>query len=149
MTKVYLLNQPLNASTFTIYTPGGNGVCYQFRGGNVTTKTPAWFMTDNEYYQHVLENSEQFKCGVVKYDKTTAIAVAKAKAEEAEAMAKANDDDNHNDDQVNCVESVTTVTEAINYVAEKWGEVAKTAKQAKDIANGYGVDFPNLKIGKR
>lgn len=149
MNKVYLLNQPLNASTFTVYTLGGNGVCYRFTGGNVNTKTPATFMTDNEYFQSVLEESEQFKCGLVKFDKNTAQAVAKAKAdelakmqEEAEALEAQVEEGNES------VESVTSVTEAINYVAEKWGEVAKTAKQAKEIALAHGVEFPNLKTGK-
>lgn len=146
MNKVYILNQPLNASTFTIYTPGGNGVCYQFRGGNVNTNTPATFMTENEYYQSVLENSEQFKANIVKYDRTTAQAIAKAKAEEAQKAAEEAEamTDVKASGTVNA-ENITSVTEAINYVAETWGEVAKTAKQAKAIAQAHGVEFPNLK----
>lgn len=156
MNRVYLLNMPLNGAEFTLYGKGGNGVVYKFKGGNVTTKTPAYFMTSDAYYQQLLESSEIFAQGKVKFDPMTAKAVAEENRRKAEeALLKAQEAENEPEGDASGTvadmkieEDVTSVTEAINYVAEKWGEVAKNAKQAKAIANSFGVDFPNLKVGK-
>jgi len=146
MTKTYILNRKMNASTFTVYTEGGNGVCYQFKGGNVNTNTLPFFVTDNEYYQYVLEHSEMFKTGTVSYDANTAKKVAQNAAKEVEA-ANANNSAKTEQEQI-VVSSIKSVTQAVNYVSENFGVVVRTAEQAKNEAAKHGVVFPNLKTGK-
>ena len=146
MTKTYILNRKMNASTFTVYTEGGNGVCYQFKGGNVNTNTLPFFVTDNEYYQYVLEHSELFKTGTVSYDANTAKKVAQNAAKEVEA-ANANNSAKTEQEQI-VVSTIKSVTQAVNYVSENFGVVVRTAEQAKNEAAKHGVVFPNLKTGK-
>lgn len=146
MTKTYILNRKMNASTFTVYTEGGNGVCYQFKGGNVNTNTLPFFVTDNEYYQYVLEHSDMFKTGTVSYDANTAKKVAQNAAKEVEA-ANANNSAKTEQEQI-VVSSIKSVTQAVNYVSENFGVVVRTAEQAKNEAAKHGVVFPNLKTGK-
>ena len=146
MTKTYILNRKMNASTFTVYTEGGNGVCYQFKGGNVNTNTLPFFVTDNEYYQYVLEHSEMFKTGTVSYDANTAKKVAQNAAKEVEA-ANANNSAKTETEQI-VVSTIKSVTQAVNYVSENFGVVVRTAEQAKNEAAKHGVVFPNLKTGK-
>lgn len=148
MNRVYLLDMPLNGAEFTLYGKGGNGVVYTFKGGNVTIKQPAYFMTSDKYYQQLLEESDIFAQGKVKFDPMTAKAVAEEMKRKAEEVVVNDGDSDSHGNNVEVVEGITSVTEAINYCAEKFGEVAKTAKQAKTIANAHGVDFPNLKIKK-
>lgn len=149
MNKVYLLNMPLNGAEFTLYGKGGNGVVYKFKGGNVTIKQPAYFMTSDKYYQDLLESSEIFAQGKVKFDPQTAKAIAEEKkrkvAEKAEkadlggtppSMGQTDSRAQH----------ISTVQEAINYCAEVWGEVVKNSKQAKECALAHGSDFPSLKV---
>lgn len=146
MTKTYILNRKMNASTFTVYTEGGNGVCYQFKGGNVNTNTLPFFVTDNEYYQYVLEHSDMFKTGTVSYDANTAKKVAQNAAKEVEA-ANANNSAKAEQEPI-VVSSIKSVTQAVNYVSENFGVVVRTAEQAKNEAAKHGVVFPNLKTGK-
>lgn len=151
MTKTYILNRKMNASTFTVYTEGGNGVCYQFKGGNVNTNTLPFFVTDNEYYQHVLENSDMFKSGTVSYDANTARKIAEAKrlgTETKQGQAEAKPADAVVEQGQITVSGVRSVTQAVNYVSEKFGVVVRTAEQAKNEAAKHGVVFPNLKTGK-
>lgn len=146
MTKTYILNRKMNASTFTVYTEGGNGVCYQFKGGNVNTNTLPFFVTDNEYYQYVLEHSDMFRTGTVSYDANTAKKVAQNAAKEVE-VANANNSAKTEQEQI-VVSSIKSVTQAVNYVSENFGVVVRTAEQAKNEAAKHGVVFPNLKTGK-
>ena len=144
MLKVYQLNQKRNNSAFILYGKGGNAVQYMFKGGNVVTSTPATFITSNEYYQNLLEESELFKKGVVKLDPKCAMEEAQLKAMEAKAKAEWE----AKLAAMEQVEDVKTVAQAIAFVAERFGEVAKTAKQAKEIAEKNGVNLVNLKVGK-
>lgn len=157
MLRTYLLNQRLNTSSFTIETPGGNRVCYQFKGGDIVNRILPHFMTEDPYYQSVIENSDLFKQGIIIYDKQTAKEVAMENARKAqEALAKAQAEaeaeavveDEAEEAEVSdlAIEpNIKTVSQAINYCAEKWGVVVKTAKQAKAEALKNGVDFVNLK----
>lgn len=147
MTKTYILNRKMNASTFTVYTEGGNGVCYQFKGGNVNTNTLPFFVTDNEYYQYVLEHSDLFRSGTVSYDANTAKRMAQNAAKEVE-VANAVAAKIESEAEQTVVSSIKSVTQAVNYVSENFGVVVRTAEQAKNEAAKHGVVFPNLKTGK-
>ena len=141
MVKVYLLNQRRNNSTFLIHGTGGNTVQYNFKGGSVINNQPATYVTGNEYFQFLLENSELFKKGVVKLDprsKKQAEMEAKAKAEKEARLAS-----------MEKVEDVKNAEQAITYIAERFGEKVTSAKKAAEVAEKNGVIFPNLKVGKK
>lgn len=148
MIKTYKLNARMNNAHIVLTGKSGNKVIYDFTDGNVVTNTPARIVLYSKYDQDLLEASDAFKTKTITLEK---VELTKEDEEERkkvmEARAKAEAEEVANDGNEVAV-SVTSVTEAINYVAEKWGEVAKTAKQAKEIALAHGVEFPNLKTGK-
>lgn len=165
MNRVYLYNLPANNIQFSLYGKGGNEVIYHFRNGNITLNQAAYFMTNDPYFQMVLEDSQLFKDGTISYDKETAKLVAAdneakraaQKAAEIAAKAAAVEDDFSDADDgsaaaeegITMVSDVKSVAQAVNYVQENFGEVARTAAQARSIAAKYGISFPNLKVSTK
>ena len=131
-TKVYRLNQPKNTASFQLTTNHGRmTVGYEFKGGNQTTKVPATCTIKSEYYQNLLEDSELFKSGIVKLDRTFDDSKVGATAKEEKAVTE--------------VPEVISPEQAIEYVFNKWGMTVKSGKQAVTIATKKGVTFPNLR----
>ena len=126
--KTYKLMQRKNYASFVLVGKTGNMVRYNFTGGNAISSIPARLSLKDEYCKMLLEDSDLFKTGVIKLEKTTSDPVVKT----APKMIMVND--------------VKTVSQAVDYVANSWGVVVKTAKQAKEFVNKKGYDFPNLKI---
>lgn len=154
MNKVYLYNLPANNIQFSLYGKGGNEVIYHFRNGNITLNQAAYFMTSDPYFQMVLEDSQLFKDGTITYDKDTARLVATEtaakKVEEAAKAVSAEEEDYATEDGLaTIVPEVKSVAQAVNYVQENFGEVARTAAQARSIAAQHGVSFPNLKVSTK
>lgn len=129
MTKVYLLNEPKNSAAFILYGDGGNQVSYTFENGNINANVPASCVLSNPYYQMLLEQSELFRLNIVKLDPTRIY-----KEEEPQKAV------------LTAVEDVKTVSQAVEYCAEHFGEVVKNSKQAKIVAEKNGYDFVNLKV---
>ena len=120
----------MNNYSFVLKGKSGNSLRYIFERGSVVTNTPARLTLKTQYAQELLEDSELFKTGMVILER---IDNDGQKKEEPKVEYKNED-------------SIKTVTQAVDYVAETWGEVVKTAKQAKEYAQKHGVDFPNLKV---
>lgn len=118
-----------NQASFVLQGKSGNQVRYNFTQGNAATNYPATLTLNDEYCQQLLEDSELFKRGVVRIEKVWA----------DEAPVK-------NEPKLTAVEGVKTVADAVEYVANTWGEVVKTARQAKEAAEKHGVEFVNLKV---
>lgn len=129
-TKIYRLNQRKNTASFTLVGKLGNHVRYNFERGNAMTGIPARCVLADEYCQKLLEESELFN-NIVVLERV--IKDDKPKEEEKELI--------HIDD-------VTSVSQAVSYVADNWGKRVTTARQAINVAKENGYDFPNLKIGK-
>ena len=152
MRKTYLLNQNLNSCTFTIQDEGGNSARYAFTGGNVITNTRPYLQLENPYFQNLLEKSEMFQTGRVVFDPQTAKMIAEMQAEETKAKETSETVETVEGAEgagLTAVMDIKTVSEAVNYCAEHFGVAVKTAAQAKALANENGIDFPNLKTGKK
>jgi len=130
MVKTYRIAKIMNNYSFVLKGKSGNSLRYIFERGSVVTNTPARLTLKTQYAQDLLEESELFKTGMVILER---IDNDGQKKEEPKVEYKNED-------------SIKTVTQAVDYVAETWGEVVKTAKQAKEYAQKHGVDFPNLKV---
>lgn len=130
MVKTYRIAKIMNNYSFVLKGKSGNSLRYIFERGSVVTNTPARLTLKTQYAQELLEGSELFKTGMVILER---IDNDGQKKEEPKVEYKNED-------------SIKTVTQAVDYVAETWGEVVKTAKQAKEYAQKHGVDFPNLKV---
>ena len=130
--KIYKLMQRRNEVSFTLIGRNGkNRVRYNFSQGNAAVGNPARLVLTNEYYQQLLEGSELFKRGLIKVERVEEDKKVFKKKEENKEMKK--------------VDEVKTAADAIEYVANEFGEVAKTKAEAKRIAADKGVEFPNLK----
>lgn len=128
-TKIYKLNQKRNSATFPLYANDGKmKVEYEFSNGNVLMKQPARCTLRNAFYQNLLESSTLFKNKIVTLERVIDDVVEEEKDET----------------EYQNVDSVKTLSDAIDYVANTWGVQVKTIRQAKSIANKKGVDFPNL-----
>lgn len=130
MIKTYRIAKIMNNYSFVLRGKSGNSLRYIFERGSVVTNTPARLTLKTQYAQELLEESELFKTGQILLER---IDEEGAPAEEKKV-------------EYTNVDSIKTVTQAVDYVAETWGEVVKTAKQAKEYAQKHGVDFPNLKV---
>ena len=130
MVKTYRIAKIMNNYSFVLKGKSGNSLRYIFERGSVVTNTPARLTLKTQYAQELLEDSELFKTGMVILER---IDNDGQKKEEPKVEYKNED-------------SIKTVTQAVDYVAETWGDVVKTAKQAKEYAQKHGVDFPNLKV---
>lgn len=131
MVKTYRIAKIMNNYSFVLQGKSGNSLRYIFERGSVVTNTPARLTLKTQYAQDLLEDSEIFKSGQVILERID---------KEDEPIQGAPKVEYKNE------ESIKTVTQAVDYVAETWGEAVKTAKQAKEYAQKHGVDFPNLKV---
>ena len=83
------------------------------------------------FWQQVIEDSKLFKDGVIKLVQTI---------KEDSVL-----NPNILPDKLKEIEDVTTVEQAIDYLASEFGVVAKTKLKAINEAHKHGIDFPNLK----
>lgn len=134
MRKIYALNARQNNSSFILTGKTGNRVRYNFTNGSVIQNVLATFMTENKYYQTLLEESDYFKRGLVKLKQS--IPTEKDRVE-AEKKREA--------EQLKPVEGIKNVKEAILWIAETFGEKVTTGRQAVELARKKGYD---LKIEK-
>jgi hypothetical protein len=127
--KIYKYNQPNATATFILYANEGKlAVKYKFEHGNPIANVPARLALESEFAQNLLENSPIFKKKIVVLEKVINDGEPAAKTEKT----------------VKHIEEVKNISEAIDYLANTYGLVCKTAKAVKDTAAKKGIDFPNL-----
>ena len=128
MIKTYKLTQPLRNSSFVLRGKTGNGLRYNFSGGDPLTGKPATLMLRSKYSQDLLEQSSLFKNGYVQLSRTD---------EGGETVAPT---------EVKAIEDVTSSEQLIEFVATKLEKVYKQPKFALDYARQRGYTFPNLTL---
>ena len=131
MIKIYRYNQLRNTVKIDICSKGGLRGTLVFNQGNVFTKEFPTVQVRTEYWQQVIEDSKLFKDGVIKLVQTI---------KEDSVL-----NPNILPDKLKEIEDVTTVEQAIDYLASEYGVVAKTKLKAINEAHKHGIDFPNLK----
>ena len=131
MIKIYRYNQLRNTVKIDICSNGGLRGTLVFDQGNVFTKEFPTVQVRTAFWQQVIEDSKLFKDGVIKLVQTI---------KEDSVL-----NPNILPDKLKEIEDVTTVEQAIDYLASEYGVVAKTKLKAINEAHKYGIDFPNLK----
>lgn len=126
MRKVYQWTLKQNSASIIIQDKGGNRVRYNFTGGSVIQGDQPTFVTSNEYYQNLLENSDYFKKRIVKVKQVI---------------------DTKKEDRKNLIPNPDVVSArlAIEFVADQFGKQATNKAMAIEIAERNGYYFPNLK----
>lgn len=128
MIKVYRYNQYKNTVKLIIKAPGGMSGTLLFDNGNSATKVFPSVTVHSEFWQQVIDESDLVKKGYV-----SCIQVIKE------------DTDAKEEEKYNEVAEVETLAQAVDYVANHYGEKATTKAAAIRIAHKHGDDFVNLK----
>lgn len=123
--KIYALRAKQNSSSIILTGKSGNRVRFEFSNGSVIQRIPATFMTENEYYQTLLEESEYMKRGIIFIKQV--IGEEKPKKPVLKAVPE-----------------ITQVKEAILWIAETFGDKVTSGRQAVEYAKKKGYEFPNL-----
>ena len=127
MRKVYGWMPRQNSASIILTGKGGNRVRYDFTGGSVMQNVNATFMTDNEYFQQLLEDSDYVKKGLVR--------VKQVIKSESTTLKR----------ELTAVEDVVSARLAIEWVANTFGEQTTSKATAVEAARKRGYYFPNLK----
>lgn len=127
--KIYKYNQSKATATFILYANEGKlAVKYKFEHGNPIANVPARCALTSEFAQNLLEQSSIFKKKIVVLERTISDGAKPSKSEKT----------------LKHVDDVTTLSQAIDYIANNYGAVVKTEVAAKSFAEKKGFDFPNL-----
>ena len=127
MRKVYGWMPRQNSASIILTGKGGNRVRYDFTGGSVMQNVNATFMTDNEYFQQLLEDSDYVKKGLVR--------VKQVIKSESTTLKR----------ELTAVDDVVSARLAIEWVANTFGEQTTSKATAVEAARKRGYYFPNLK----
>jgi hypothetical protein len=121
MRKRYVLNAKRNSASIIITGKGGVRVRFNFTNGNVNMNQPASFVTENEYYQRLIEESDYVKKGLIRMAQI--IGGDKKKAESK-------------GEQV--VTGIKGAQAAIEWVADTFGVKVTSGRAAIDYAKKQG-----------
>lgn len=125
--KVYAMTGRMNNASIILTGKTGNRVRMEFQNGSAAQNVPATFMTENEYYQYLLESSDYFKRGLIKIKQV--IDTGDVKKPSIVKLEK---------------KSVPSVKDAIQWIADTFGEKVTSGHMAVELAKKKGY---NLIIG--
>ena len=133
MIKTYKITEPCHNYSFILRGKGGNAQRFTFSGGNEMTGTPARLILRTQYSQTVLEESDYFKSGFVKLERT-------GEGGESPIVQKKQES--------TIVEEVTSPEQLLEYVALKLEKPYQRPDAALEYAKKKGFEFPNLELKK-
>lgn len=122
--KKYILNARQNTSSIILTGKGGVRVRYDFTNGSVIQNQPASFITENAFYQRLLEESEYFSKGVIR------LAQVFGDKKEAKKAPSAKEDE--------VVHGIKGAKDAIEWVANTFGVKVTSGRAAVDYAKKQG-----------
>lgn len=133
MIKTYIITRPYHNYSFILRNKSGMRLRYDFTGGNSLTNVKAKLILHGQYAQELLEQSDEFKSGLVKLLRTdeggeTPIVVEK---------------------KVTVVEDITSPEQLIEFVGEKLENTYQRPEAALNFAKNKGYEFPNLVLKKQ
>lgn len=130
MIKIYRYNQLRNTVKLDIISKGGVRGTLVFDEGNVLAKDFPTVTVKTEFWQEVIEGSKLFKSGLIKLVQTI---------DDGESAVHESQEGEFKEEP-----DITTPQQAIEYVANNFGERAMNRNMAVGIAKKHGVKFPNL-----
>lgn len=135
--KVYAWTLKQNNVSLVLTGKTGCRVRYDFSGGSIIQQIPATFVTENEYYQKLLEDSDLFQRGTVRIKQVIPI-LDKEEAEKKEKEAKSEVATN-----LTPVNGIRTAKSAMDWVANQFGEKTTSGLRAIEAAKKHGYYFPD------
>lgn len=132
MIKTYIITRPYHNYSFILRNKSGMRLRYEFTGGNTLTNVKAHLTLHGQYAQELLEQSEEYKSGLVKLFRTD----------------NGGETPTVKEKKVIVVEDITTPEQLIEFVGEKLEKVYQRPDAALNFAKNKGYEFPNLIINK-
>ncbi|MBR2291705.1 MAG: hypothetical protein IJ868_05260 [Prevotella sp.] len=132
MIKTYQLTTPARNSSFVLRGKTGNAQRFNFTGGDPMTGKYATISLQSKYSQDLLEGSDLFKRGYVRF-----VRADKGGEEETSTVL-----------QKTVVDEVTSPEQLIEYVATNLEKVYQRPEAALNFAKSKGYEFPNLELKK-
>ena len=130
MIKTYKLTIPARNTSLVLRGKTNNSMRYNFAGGDPLTGKSATIMLRSQYAQDLLEDSDEFKKGLIVLVRTD---------EGGETVKPA---------EVTVMEDITSPEQLIEFVANKLEKVYQRPEAALNFAKAKGFEFPNLEIKK-
>lgn len=132
MIKTYIITRPYHNYSFILRNKSGMKLRYDFTGGNTLTNTPARLILHGQYAQELLEQSDEFKKGLVKLERTD-------EGGETPMVSEA---------KTMVMEDITSPEQLIEFVGTKLEKTYQRADAALNYAKSKGYEFPNLVINR-
>lgn len=132
--KVYIWTPKQNNASI-ILEENGVRVRFDFANGSVIQQQPATFVTENEYYQKLLEESDLFKNGTIRIRQIIPLLSKEEQKARQESQAR----------EMTPVSGIRSVKSAMDWVANQFEEKATSGVKAIEIAKKHGYYFPDLK----
>lgn len=132
MIKTYIITRPYHNYSFILRNKSGMRLRYEFTGGNTLTNVKAHLTLHGQYAQELLEQSEEYKSGLVKLFR----------------IDNGGETPTVKEKKVIVVEDITTPEQLIEFVGEKLEKVYQRPDAALNFAKNKGYEFPNLIINK-
>lgn len=129
MVKIYRYNQYKNHVEVGIYAPGGMSGKLIFDNGNAAMKVMPTVSVSSEFWQQVIDESKLVREGFV-----TCVQVIKDE-----------DTVETTEQEYREVEDIDSLQQAVDYLADNYGEKARTINEALKLAHQHGEDFPKLR----
>ena len=120
MRKRYVLNAKRNSASIIITGKGGVRVRFDFTNGSVIQNQPASFVTENEYYQKLIEESDYVRKGLIRM---------------AQVIGTNKKEDNKEEQVVTGIKGAQA---AIEWVADTFGVKVTSGRAAVDYAKKQG-----------
>ena len=120
MRKRYVLNAKRNSASIIITGKGGVRVRFDFTNGSVIQNQPASFVTENEYYQKLIEESDYVRKGLIRM---------------AQVIGTKKKEDNKEEQVVTGIKGAQA---AIEWVADTFGVKVTSGRAAVDYAKKQG-----------
>lgn len=114
-------------------------VRFDFTNGSVIQQIPATFMTENEYYQKLIEESELFRNGTIRIRQIIPIL---SKEEQIQKEKERLEDQTR---EMTPVSGIRSAKSAMDWVANQFEEKATSGLKAVEIAKKHGYYFPDYK----
>ena len=128
--KTYRITKPCNNFSFVLQGKSGNKQRFIFGGGSVLNNVPARLVLKTEYSQHLLEDSEPFKNGDIKLERTDNGGEATTQERKKQTP----------------VPEVDSPEKLLEWVATELEKPYQQPKAALAYADRQGYTFPNLTI---
>ena len=137
--KVYIWTKKQNNASIILQDKGVR-IRYDFANGSVIQQIPATFITENEYYQRILEESELYQNGTIRIRQIIPLLSQEERIQKEKDMLESQKK------SMTPVSGIKSAKSAMDWVANQLEEKATSGLKAVEIAKKHGYYFPDFQL---